>query len=60
MPKGKDYDMNGNGCTRKLWNVKIGIIQSGVTIWEKAEKEQIEHILEKKNAKFDYMAGKFT
>lgn len=24
--------LNGNGYTRKLWNVKIGLMRSGVTI----------------------------
>lgn len=33
------FRLNGNGCTRKLWNVKTGLMRFGVTIWEKAEKE---------------------
>lgn len=33
------FRLNGNGCIRKLWNVKTGLMRSGVTIWEKAEKE---------------------
>lgn len=33
------FKADGNGCTRKLWNVKTGLMRSGVTIWERAEKE---------------------
>lgn len=26
------FRLNGNGCTRKLWNVKTGLMRCGVTI----------------------------
>lgn len=31
------FKADGNGCTRKLWNVKTGLMRSGVTIWERKE-----------------------
>lgn len=37
--KDEDLRLNRNGCTRKLWNIKTGIMKSGVTISEKTEKE---------------------